>query len=91
MCVTLFQEKKVTLSLNQGPFDATIVKEPGKTGRLWRIHYRISLPSLSRGYCKLIEVTLRSVKSNLNLSAKIQIYGRVEHNRAGRIQILNKE
>ena len=34
--------------------DATLVREPGKTGGLWRIHYSIRLPSLE---CDHIEVT----------------------------------
>jgi hypothetical protein len=34
--------------------DATVVKEPGKTGGQWRIHYSIQLPSLE---CDHFEVT----------------------------------
>jgi len=59
MCVALFQERGVALSSRQGfqirAFDATNVKEPGKTGSLWRIHYSVSLPSLSCDYFKLTE------------------------------------
>ena len=51
MCVALFQERGVALASSGGfqvrAFDATIVKEPGKTGSLWRLHYSVSLPSLS--------------------------------------------
>jgi hypothetical protein len=34
-------------------FDATNVKEPGRTGSLWRIYYSIELPSLSCDYFKI--------------------------------------
>ncbi len=33
--------------------DATTVKEPGKTGSLWRIHYSMRLPSLRCDYFKV--------------------------------------
>jgi hypothetical protein len=36
--------------------DGTIVKEPGKTGRQWRIHYSIKLPDLQCDYFKLTQV-----------------------------------
>ena len=59
MCVALFRERGVALSLNNTfqvrAFDATTVKEPGKTGSLWRIHYSVSLPSLSCDFFKLTE------------------------------------
>jgi len=59
MCVALFKERGVALSSNGGfqvrAFDATTVKEPGKTGSLWRIHYSVSLPSLSCDFFKLTE------------------------------------
>jgi hypothetical protein len=35
-------------------FDSTTVKEPGKTGSLWRIHYSLMLPSLQ---CDFFKVT----------------------------------
>ena len=34
-------------------FDATTVKEPGKTGALWRIHWSVCLPSLACDFFKL--------------------------------------
>jgi hypothetical protein len=59
MCVALFQERGVALASNDGfqvrAFDATTVKEPGKTGSLWRIHYSVSLPSLNCDFFKLTE------------------------------------
>ena len=36
--------------------DATIVKEPGKTGSSWRIHYSLNLPDLNCDYFKLTGV-----------------------------------
>jgi len=60
MCIALFEERGVKLSLTcKGfqirVFDATTVKEPGVTGSLWRIHYSVSLPSLSCDFFKLTE------------------------------------
>ena len=57
MCVALFEEKGV--ALNTGGdfearlFDASIVKEPGKTGSLWRIHYSVKIPSLACDFFKI--------------------------------------
>ena len=34
-------------------FDATTVKEPGRTGALWRLHYSVRLPSLACDFFKL--------------------------------------
>lgn len=59
MCVALFQERGIALNSSEDfqvrAFDATTVKEPGKTGSLWRIHYSVSLPSLSCDFFKLTE------------------------------------
>jgi len=59
LCVELFQERGVDLSSTDGfqvrAFDATTVKEPGKTGGLWRIHYSVCLPSLACDFFKLTE------------------------------------
>ena len=33
--------------------DATNVREPGKTGSLWRIHYSVQVPSLNCDFFKL--------------------------------------
>ncbi len=42
LCVSLFEEQGIALNKGGGfqvrLFDATTVKEPGKTGSLWRIH-----------------------------------------------------
>lgn len=58
LCLKLFRERGVPLGRTKGRqvriFDATTVKEPGKTGSLWRIHYSVQLPSLT---CDFFEVT----------------------------------
>ncbi len=50
LCLSLFRELGVAVSGEAGfqvrAFDATTVKEPGKTGALWRIHYSVALPAL---------------------------------------------
>ena len=35
--------------------DATTVKEPGKTGSLWFVHYSVRLPSLACEFSRLTE------------------------------------
>ena len=59
LCVALFQERGVRLGTQEGLqfrlFDATDVKEPGKTGGLWRIHYGLRVPSLVCDFFKLTE------------------------------------
>ena len=57
LCVRLFQEHGIAVATDSGfrirAFDATTVKEPGKTGALWRIHYSVCLPSLACDFFKL--------------------------------------
>ena len=57
MCVALFEEQGVVLNKQSDfqvrLFDATNVKEPGKTGSLWRIHYSVQFPSLTCDFFKL--------------------------------------
>ncbi len=59
MCIALFKERGISLSSEKRfqvrAFDATTVKEPGKTGSLWRIHYSVRLPSLNCDFFKLTE------------------------------------
>lgn len=55
LCCRLFQESEVSVPGNAHGLmirliDGTIVKEPGKTGSQWRIHYRLQLPSLQCDY-----------------------------------------
>jgi hypothetical protein len=57
LCVELFEQKGI-VSGNRNDFqvrlfDATNVKEPGKTGSLWRIHYSVQVPSLTCDFFKL--------------------------------------
>lgn len=51
LCLELFRERGLELSeaggLQVRALDATTVKEPGKTGSLWRVHYSVRLPSLA--------------------------------------------
>ena len=58
LCVALFREQGLALSSDGGfqvrAFDATTVKEPGRTGSLCRVHYSICLPSLA---CDFFAVT----------------------------------
>jgi hypothetical protein len=57
LCCALFEERGIqvessfhrTLRL----IDATVVKEPGKTGSLWRIHYSFQWPTLTCDYFKI--------------------------------------
>ena len=56
LCVELFREQGVSVSgdgFEVRAFDATTVKEPGRTGALWRIHYSVRLPSLTCDFFKL--------------------------------------
>ena len=59
MCVKLFREQGMLEGM-EGEFqvravDATTVKEPGKSGSLWRLHYSVRLPSLTCDFFKLTE------------------------------------
>jgi len=50
LCVALFNDRGLQMGSHGGLqfrlFDATNVREPGKTGSLWRIHYSVRVPSL---------------------------------------------
>ncbi|MDE0203321.1 MAG: IS4 family transposase [Rhodospirillaceae bacterium] len=56
LCVALFRERGLAVEpgLRVRAFDATTVREPGRTGSLWRLHYSLCLSSLS---CDFFEVT----------------------------------
>ena len=58
MCVALLRDRGLEVGGRDGQqfrlFDATNVKEPGKTGSLWRIHYSVCIPSLD---CDFFSVT----------------------------------
>lgn len=57
LCCALFEERG--LRIQPAPnhrlrlLDSTQVKEPGKTGSLWRIHYSFQWPSLACDYFKI--------------------------------------
>jgi len=59
LCVQLFRERGLPLGRSTGRqlrvFDATTVKEPGRTGSSWRIHYSVQLPSLTCDFFKVTE------------------------------------
>jgi hypothetical protein len=60
MCVSMFQDRGVSVG-NAEDFevrlvDGTEVKEPGKTGSLWRIHYSVRVPSLRCDFFKITAV-----------------------------------
>jgi len=58
MCVELFRERGIAPSrdgcLRMRAIDTTTVKEPGRTGSLWRLRYSIDLSSLA---CDFFRVT----------------------------------
>jgi hypothetical protein len=58
MCVALFRQRGVEIGGAPGPelrlVDSTTVREPGKTGSLWRIHYSVRVPSLR---CDFFRIT----------------------------------
>lgn len=57
LCLELFRERGVELAggggLQMRAIDATTVKEPGKSGSLWRLHYSVRLPSLACDFFRL--------------------------------------
>ena len=57
LCVALFEEQGVATNMDGDfevrLFDATIVREPGKTGSQWRIHYSVRLPYLTCDFFKI--------------------------------------
>jgi len=57
LCVELLRERGMDVGDRQGQqfrlFDATNIKEPGKTGSLWRVHYSVCIPSLECDYFKI--------------------------------------
>lgn len=60
LCLSMFQDRGVCLqgkdSFEVRLFDATNIKEPGKTGSLWRIHYSVRVPSLRCDFFKVTPV-----------------------------------
>ena len=57
LCVSLLRESGKPEKRIRGRefrlFDSSIIKEPGQTGSLWRIHYSVRIPSLRCDFFKL--------------------------------------
>jgi hypothetical protein len=57
LCCALFKERGIVTGPANAPalrlIDATMVKEPGKTGSQWRIHYSLQWPTLVCDYFKI--------------------------------------
>lgn len=57
LCLGLFAERRMNQSQGGEPnlrlIDASIIKEPGPTGSLWRVHYSLDWPSLRCGFFRL--------------------------------------
>lgn len=57
LCCALFEERSLQAKVGSAHalrlIDATVVKEPGKTGSLWRIHYSLRWPTLKCDFFKL--------------------------------------
>lgn len=57
LCKGLFEERGVKLETGDGfevrVLDATVIKEPGKTGSLWKVHYSLRLPSMRCDYFRV--------------------------------------
>jgi len=57
LCRALFEEQGIQPKFSSAHtlrlIDATLVKEPGQTGGLWRIHYSLSWPTLKCDFFKL--------------------------------------
>ncbi len=61
LCKNMYEDTNKNLPLNPGGIrmrliDGSIVKEPGKTGSQWRIHYSLSLPEMNCDHFSLLPV-----------------------------------
>lgn len=66
LCLSLFEERSLSKTCEDSVIrmrlvDGTNVKEPGKTGSLWKIHYSMTLPDLSCDYFKITSDTGKGV------------------------------
>jgi hypothetical protein len=66
LCCALFEERGLVTESSIAPpplrlIDATVVKEPGKTGSQWRIHYSLQWPTL---VCDYFKITAAEGKGN---------------------------
>lgn len=58
LCQALLSNRNINNNNNEFSvrlFDGTYIKEPGKTGSLWRIHYSFKLPTFECDYFKLTQ------------------------------------
>lgn len=69
LCCRLFQERQLDPPANSLPqvclVDGTIVREPGRTGSQWRIHYALGWPSLKCHFFKLTPTQGQGVAEGL--------------------------
>ncbi len=69
LCRALFEERGLRPQVGSGKIlrlvDATEVKEPGKTGSLWRIHYSLRWPDWKCDFFKLTPVDGKGTGENL--------------------------
>lgn len=70
LCMGLFAERGIVFDKNDDAgfrlFDATHVKEPGKTGSQWRIHYSFQVPSLRCDFFKITKTEGKDTAEDLN-------------------------
>jgi len=69
LCCSLLRERGVQLPQEKLRFnirlvDGTVIREPGKTGSQWRIHYSISLPSFRCDYFELTSTKGKGTAEN---------------------------
>ncbi len=69
LCLSLFREPGVAVPGEAGfqvrAFDATTVRETGKTGALWRIHCSVALPALVRDHFRITPTRGRGTGESL--------------------------
>lgn len=70
LCCLLLEERGVKFPQEKHRFnirlvDGTVIREPGKTGSQWRIHYSISLPSFRCDYFELTPTKGKGTAENL--------------------------
>ncbi|EKE10553.1 MAG: hypothetical protein ACD_16C00007G0004 [uncultured bacterium] len=70
LCCSLLEERGVKFSQEKHRFnirlvDGTVIREPGKTGSQWRIHYSLSLPSFRCDYFELTPTKGKATAENL--------------------------
>ena len=78
LCASLMREQSISPASDEcvqiRVFDATTVKEPGKTGSLWRLHYSVRLPSLACDHFKLTETTGPGTGESFKLNGSVRLW-----------------